>query len=100
MMASDSLNKVKVAGSNNKHRVLMYAISTCAWCKMTKKFLKENNVEYEYVDVDLTSDQDHERIREDIVGRGGEPSYPTLIVDDKILITGFRKDEIKEALGL
>ena len=99
-MVSDRVNKVKVAGKNNKHKVLMYAISTCAWCKMTKRFLSENDVEYEYVDVDLASDEDHEKIREEIVSRGGEPSYPTLIIDDKTLITGFRKDKIIEALDL
>lgn len=99
-MESDSLNIVKVQGKNNKHKVLLYAISTCAWCKMTKKFLKENDVEYEYVDVDLTSDEDHEKIREEIVSRGGEPTYPTLIVDGKTVINGFRKDKIKEALDL
>ena len=99
-MVSDSVNTVKVAGKNNKHKVLMYAISTCAWCKMTKRFLSENDVEYEYVDVDLSSDEDHEKIREEIVSRGGEPSYPTLIIDDKTVITGFRKDKIKEVLDL
>ncbi|HYB68493.1 MAG TPA: glutaredoxin family protein [Candidatus Acidoferrales bacterium] len=99
-MVSDNLNKVKVTGKNNKHKVLMYAISTCAWCKMTKKFLNENDVEYEYVDVDLASDEDHEKIREDIISKGGDPSYPTLIVDNKTVITGFRKDKIEEALEL
>jgi len=94
------MKKIKVSGRNNKHRVLVYAISTCAWCKMTKKFLNDNGVEYEYVDVDLTSDEDHENIREDITSRGGEPSYPTIIVDDKTLITGFRKDKLKEALEI
>jgi glutaredoxin len=94
------MKKTKVAGKNSNHKVLIYAISTCAWCKMTKKFLSDNNVEYEYVDVDLTDDEDHEKIREDITSRGGEPSYPTIIVDDKTVITGFRKDKIKEALGI
>jgi len=94
------MNKVKVEGKNNRHRVLMYAISTCAWCKMTKKFLKDNDVEYEYVDVDLASDEDHEKIREDVVSKGAEPSYPTIIVDGKTVITGLRKDKIKEALEL
>jgi glutaredoxin len=91
---------VKVPGKKKDHKVLMYAISTCAWCKMTKKFLKDNDVEYEYVDVDLCSDEEHEQIRQDIAKRGGSPSYPTIIVDDKTLITGFRKDEIKEALEI
>jgi glutaredoxin len=94
------MEKIRVAGKNNKHKVLMYAISTCAWCKMTKEFLKDNDVEYEYVDVDLASDADHEKIREDITKRGASPSFPTLIVDEKTVITGFRKDKIKEALGI
>jgi len=94
------MNKVKVAGKNNNHKVLVYALSTCAWCKMTKKFLKDNDIEYEYVDVDLATDQDHEKIRQDIIDRGSEPSFPTLIVDDKVVITGFRNGLVKEALAL
>ncbi len=94
------MKTIRVEGENNKHKVLVYALSTCAWCRMTKKYLKDNNVEYEYVDVDLANDQDHEKIREDIMRRGGEPSYPTIIVDDKTLITGFRKDKMKEALEI
>jgi len=94
------MKTAKVEGKNGKHKVLVYAISTCAWCKMTKKYLKDNGIAYEYVDVDLTSDDDHEKIRDDIIRKGGEPSYPTIIVDDKILITGFRKDKINEALEI
>jgi glutaredoxin len=67
---------------------------------MTKRFLNDHNIEYEYVDVDLTTDEDHEKIRQDIINKGGEPSFPTLIVDNKTVITGFRKDLIKEALEL
>jgi glutaredoxin len=94
------MNKIKVSGKNNKHKVLVYALSTCAWCKMTKKFLSDSGVEYEFVDVDLASAQDHEKIRDDIVKKGGEPSYPTIIVDNKIVIVGFRKDLLQKALEL
>ncbi len=94
------MNKIKVSGKNNKHKVLVYALSTCAWCKMTKKFLSDSGVEYEFVDVDLASAQDHERIRDDIVKKGGETSYPTTIVDNKIVILGFRKDLLQKALEL
>ena len=94
------MNKIKVPGNNNKHRVLVYALSTCAWCKTTKRFLNDHNIEYEYVDVDLATDEDHEKVRQDIINKGGEPSFPTLIVDNKTVITGFRKDLIREALEL
>lgn len=91
---------VKVEGKNNKRKVLLYALSTCAWCKLAKQFLKENGITYEYVDVDLCDEEDKEKIRKDILARGGSLSYPTIIIDDKILITGFRKDKIKEVLGI
>lgn len=54
----------------------MYAISACAWCKMTKQFLKDNGVEYEYGDVDLADQEVRKEIRGNLVKRGGEPSYP------------------------
>jgi len=91
---------VKVNGKNKKHKVLLYALSTCAWCKMTKQFLKDNNIEYEYVDVDLCHDEDKEKIKREILNLGGSLSYPTIIVDNKILITGFRKDKLKEILEI
>ncbi len=90
----------KVQGKNNKHKVFMYALSTCAWCRMTKQYLKDNEVQFEYVDVDKCSDEDLEKIREDILSKGGSLSYPVIIVNDKILINGFRKDRIKETLGI
>jgi len=91
---------VKVQGANNRHKVLVYALSTCAWCKLAKKFLKDSGVQYEYVDVDLCSEEDREEVKKDILSRGGSLSYPTIIVDGKTLINGFRKDELKEALGI
>ena len=78
----------------------MYALSTCAWCKMTKQFLKDNDVEYDYIDVDLCEEEDKQKIREHIQSKGGPLSYPTIIVDDNVLITGLRKDKLKEALEL
>ena len=44
----------KVPGENKGHKVTLYALSTCGWCKKTKKFLDELGVEYEYVYVDLS----------------------------------------------
>jgi len=89
---------VKVRGLNRKHKVLIYTISTCAWCKRTKKFLSEMGAEYEYIDVDLCSKEDQEKIRDEIKKIGGSLVYPTMIIDDKILIEGFLEDKIRELL--
>lgn len=99
-MRREKMDFVKIQGKNRKHKILMYALSTCAWCKLTKQFLKDNSVEFEYVDVDLCDDDDKEKIRKDILSRRGSLSYPTIIVDNKTLIIGFRKDKLKEALEI
>jgi glutaredoxin-like protein NrdH len=94
------MNISKVAGKNTKHKVLIYALSTCVWCKMTKQFLKDNAIEFEFVDVDLATEADKERIHKDISSKGGSLSYPTTIIDDKTVVTGFRKDLLKKELEL
>ena len=90
----------KVSGQKNQHKVVLYALSTCAWCRMTKQFLKDQDIEYEYIDVDLCEEEDKQKIRDHIQSKGGPLSYPTIIVDDNMLITGFRTDKLREALQL
>lgn len=94
------MKTTKVAGNNKKHKVIVYALSTCVWCKRTKQLLKDNGIEYEYTDIDLCSAREQNEIRSDIRKRGGNIGFPTVIIDDKKVITGFREEEIKEALGI
>lgn len=88
----------KVLGKNNKHKVLMYAISTCVWCKRAKRFLTNHSVEFEYVDVDLCSIDELREIKDDILKRGGRLIYPTIIIDDRILMTNPSEEKLQEAL--
>ncbi|MGZ4850055.1 MAG: glutaredoxin family protein [Candidatus Bathyarchaeia archaeon] len=94
------MNISKVSGKNNKHKVFVYALSTCVWCKLTKQFLNDNSIQYEFVDVDLADEKDKEKIHETILNMGGMLSYPTIIVDDKVVINGFRKDKLTEVLEI
>src|SRR4030042_5339749 len=36
----------------DKGKIVMYGLSTCVWCKRTKKLLTDLGVEYDYVFVD------------------------------------------------
>ena len=86
--------RVTVPGRNKEHKVLLYALSTCAWCRRMKKFLKDNDIEYEYVDVDLETEEEKQKIRRFVL------SYPLTIIDNKTIIDGYKEDKIREALGL
>ena len=49
---------------------------------------------------DLLGADDKSKAHETILSKGGNLSYPTVIVDDKIVIAGFRKAKLKEELGV
>jgi len=94
------MSVIKVEGKKKDHKVFLYTLSTCGWCKKTKQFLKENEVEYEYIDVDKCSREDRQKIIAEIKERKASMGFPLAIIDDEILINGYKVDKYKEVLGL
>jgi len=90
----------KVEGPRKEHRVFLYTLSTCVWCKKTKELLRESGVAYEYLDVDACSSEEKRSALDSLKSRNAQLGFPIIIVDDKTLITGYKPDEIREALGL
>jgi len=78
--------------------ILIYALSTCVWCKKTKKFLLDKGVSYDYIDVDLLDDEDEEIVREEIRKYTNSSSFPTIIIDNKDCVLGFNEERIAEAI--
>jgi glutaredoxin len=92
--------KIEYIKGKNKGKILLYALSTCIWCKMTKEFLDKLGVEYSFVYVDLLKGKDKDKITDDIKKWNPMCSFPTIVINDKSCIVGFKEKEIKEALGL
>jgi len=89
-----------VEGKNNNKKVFMYALSTCIWCKKTKQMLRDLSVDFTFEDVDNLTGEPEKKAIDDIVKRTGKELYPTVIIDDKTAISGYKPDEVKKALGL
>ena len=79
--------------------IKIFTLSTCSHCKATKKFLGKCKVKYEFTDVDILQGEERAAILEDMKKWNPDCSFPTIIIGDKVIV-GFKKDEIKEALGL
>jgi glutaredoxin-like protein NrdH len=79
--------------------VKLYALSTCSHCKDTKELLNQCGVDYECVDIDKLEPEQRQPYLEEIKKLNPECTFPTLIAGDKVIV-GFKKDEIKEALGI
>ena len=82
----------------NKGKIMLYALSTCGWCRKTKELLNELGVEYEYIYVDLLEDEDEDTAMDEVKKWNPRLSFPTLVIDDKCIV-GFKEDEIREVLG-
>jgi glutaredoxin len=80
-------------------KVKLFTLSTCSHCKATKKFLNDNGIPFDCVDVDLLQGTDREKILREVEKYNPQRSFPTIIIGDNIII-GFRESEIKEALGI
>ena len=81
-------------------KVTLYALSTCGWCKKTKAFLDENDVEYNVVYVDLLDKADKEEVLVEVRKWNARSSFPTVVIDDTDSVAGFKKDRLREILGL
>ena len=81
-------------------KVTLYALSTCIWCKKTKKLLSDLGVEYSYVYVDLLDGEELKRTLEEVERHNPRASFPTTVVNDEKCIVGYNEKEIKEALEL
>ncbi len=84
----------------NRGKITLYALSTCVWCKKTKKLLADLGVEYSYIYVDLLKGDERKRTLEEVKRHNPNASFPTTVINDDRCIVGYKEKDIKEALGL
>jgi len=72
--------------------VKIFVTPVCPYCYTLKEFLKENNIEFEEIDVS----QD-EKIKEELIKKTGKIEVPVLEIDNQ-LVVGFDKEKICQLL--
>lgn len=92
-------NYIVVNGKTNAGNVLLYALSTCVWCKKTKKLLDSLDIDYSYIYVDLLEGEDKNQVERNINELNAQLSFPTIVINGKIVITGFDEEKIIKELG-
>lgn len=79
--------------------IKMYALSTCGWCKKTKAFLKDHNVDFSYIDVDLLPPGELEAVRAEQLFHNPAGSYPTIVIDSDHCIVGYDENKLSRLIG-
>lgn len=88
----------KVEGDKSDHDLLLFALSTCGWCRKARTFLNDNSIAYKYVYVDLLEGDTQKEVFEEVKRLNPRRTFPTLVVDGEDVICGFNEDRYKEAL--
>jgi glutaredoxin-like protein NrdH len=83
----------------DKGKLVLFALSTCGWCKKTRELIEDLDANYDYVYVDLLQGKEREEVVEMVKKWNPQVSFPTLVINDEECIIGFKEEEIKEALG-
>ncbi|MDD5428167.1 MAG: glutaredoxin domain-containing protein [Candidatus Omnitrophica bacterium] len=74
--------------------VVIYSTTTCPFCIRAKQYLKDNNIQFQDIDVS----ENHEKAQE-MIKKSGQMGVPVIEIDGQIIV-GFDKEKIKEVLGL
>jgi glutaredoxin-like protein NrdH len=82
-----------------EEKIKVYALSTCPYCKRTKRFLDEHKMPYDHTDVDLLDDEEQDAVLEEIEKLTGRRSFPVIIIGTEIIV-GHDEDRLRRALRL
>ena len=79
---------------------MVYALSTCVWCKRAKRLLNDLGVPYDFIDMDMLSEEEEQETRAIVDRLNPDGSFPVIVIDNKKVISGFDEDRIRQALDL
>jgi len=79
-------------------KVSMYTLSTCPWCRKTKKFFTEHHIAFDFTDYDLADERTQERIMAELDANWAS-GFPYVRIGDQV-VEGYRPDRFAELLGI
>jgi len=75
---------------------VIYGTDWCGDCKRSKRFLDENDISYEWVDID----DDQEARRKTMELNKGKARIPTIIFEDNSILVEPSNKELAKKLGI
>ena len=83
----------------NKGKIVLFALSTCGWCKKTRMLLEDVGAEYDYIYVDLLQGEKRQEVIQQVEKWNPQLSFPTVVINDEETIVGYNEDRVMEILG-
>jgi glutaredoxin len=79
----------------------VYALSTCGFCERSMRFLREQDIGYEFIFIDQLDPAVKAELKDELKARYGAATvFPYLVVDGQQAIVGFTEEKWRSGLGL
>lgn len=91
------ISYTKVEG-RERGEIVLYALSTCVWCRKTRQLLDSLGVAYSYIYVDQLDFKEQDQVMLEVARHNPSRSFPTLVVDGTEVVKGFDEKRINELL--
>jgi len=75
-------------------KVTIYTTPSCVYCKKTKAFFKENNVQYDEKDVSVDA-----VARDEMIAKSNQMGVPVVDIDGQLTV-GFDKERFSQLLNI
>ncbi len=99
--ASDQVSYKTVEGNRQDHDVIVYALSTCAFCRRAIEYLKKHGVHFRYTYLDQIDVETKRAVKRELSERFDNiVVFPILVVDDQRAYSGFTETVWARALDL
>jgi glutaredoxin len=76
----------------------MYTLSTCPWCRKTKKFFTEHNIPFEFTDYDLANEATQDKIMAELDAEGAN-GFPFVRIGDQV-VAGYQPEVYAKLMGI
>lgn len=99
--AIDRVEFTEVPGPTETHRLTVYALSTCAFCKKAMRYLQDKGLTYRYVYLDQIDFDLKREVKDELKTRFRNiPVFPVLTIDDAEALSGFTEQKWADRLGI
>jgi glutaredoxin len=78
-------------------KVSIYTISTCPMCRKTKEFFRSRDIPFDFIDFDLASESEQNKIASEIMKGTGDIGFPFVRIGDVVVI-GFNPERFEQLL--
>ncbi len=97
----ETLSYTEVPGSSSEHDIVVYALSTCGFCKRAMAFLNGKGVTYRYIYMDRVPLETKNETKKVLKERfKADIAFPFAVIDGDQHLVGFIEPDWTKTLGL